>query len=181
MEVKPPKTNISLIGFMGTGKSSVGRALARRLNRKFIELDALIEKDAGKSIPEIFKHGGEIGFRELEIQTIKNIESEKNVVVACGGGVVLNKINIDRLKEGGVVIYLTAAPNIILKRTSRDPLARPLLNVEDPVSRIKELLKFRKPLYQRAADITINTTGLNIESVVREIIEKLKGNESFHI
>jgi shikimate kinase len=181
MEAKQVKTNIALIGFMGTGKSSVGRVLARRLGRQFIELDALIEKNAGKSIPEIFQHDGEIGFRELEIQTIKDIESEKNVVVACGGGVVLNKINIDRLKEGGVVVYLTAAPNVILQRTSRDPLVRPLLNVADPVSRIKELLKFRKPLYERAADITINTTRLNIDSVVREIIETLKGNESFHI
>ncbi|MDO8579009.1 MAG: shikimate kinase [Dehalococcoidales bacterium] len=181
MEAQPVKTNIALIGFMGTGKSSVGRTLARRLGRKFIELDALIEQKAGKSIPEIFHHDGEIGFRELEIQTIKGIEAEKNVVIACGGGVVLNKINIDRLKEGGVIIYLKASPNVILKRTSRDNLVRPLLNVEDPVSRIQELLKFRKPFYERAADITINTTRLNVDGVVGEIIETLKGNESFHI
>ena len=181
METKPVKTNIALIGFMGTGKSAVGRALARRLGRKFIEIDSLIEQRAGKSIPEIFRHDGEIGFRELEIQAIKGIAAEKNVVIACSGGVVLNRINIDRLKIGGVIIYLTASPNIVLKRTSRDRLARPLLNVEDPVARIKELLKFRKPLYEHAADITINTTRLNVEDVVGEIVESIKGNESFRI
>lgn len=181
MEAKPDKTNIALIGFMGTGKSSVGRALAKRLGRKFIELDCLIEQNAGQSIPEIFQHHGEIGFRELEIQTVKVIAREENVVIACGGGVVLNKINVDRLRERGVIIYLTASPATILKRTSRDRLARPLLNVEDPIMRIKELLKFRKPLYESAADVTINTTRLNIDAVVVEIIEALKGNESFHI
>ena len=181
MEDKPVKTNIALIGFMGTGKSSVGRTLAKRLGRKFIELDSLIEQKAGKCIPDIFRQDGEIGFRELEIKTVKDVQTEKKVVIACGGGVVLNKINIDRLKESGVIIYLTASPGGILKRTSRDNLVRPLLNVEDPVARIKELLKYRKPFYERAADITINTTRLNVDGVVGEIINTLKGNESFHI
>ena len=181
MEAKQVKTNIALIGFMGTGKSAVGRALARRLARRFIELDSLIEQNAGKSIPEIFQNDGEIGFRELEIQAVKGIAGEENVVIACGGGIVLNTINIDRLKAGGVIIYLTASPNIILKRTSRDRSVRPLLNVSDPAARIKELLKFRKPLYTHAADITVNTTRLNVDGVVGEIIESLKANESFHI
>jgi shikimate kinase len=181
MEAKPEKTNIALIGFMGTGKSSVGRVLAKRLGRKFIELDTIIEKNAGKSIPEIFQQNGEIGFRELEIQAVKGIAAEKNAIIACGGGVILNKINIDRLKEGGIIIYLTAAPSIIIRRTSRDKLVRPLLNVEDPIARVKELLKFRKPFYERAADTTINTTRLNVDRVVGEIVKTLKSNESIHI
>jgi shikimate kinase len=102
------KTNIALIGFMGTGKTAVGRLLAEKLNKKFLEQDSLIEQKAGKSIPEIFRQNGEISFRELEIAATKEIAREQNAVIACGGGVVLNKINIDRLKESSVVVYLTA-------------------------------------------------------------------------
>ncbi len=177
MEEKPVKSNIALIGFMGTGKSSVGRALAKKLGWKFIELDATIEQNAGKPIPQIFKQDGEIVFREIEIQTVKDIARGKHIVISCGGGVVLNKINIDRLKEHGVVVYLMASPAAISKRTSRDKLVRPLLNVEDPVGRIKELLKFRKPFYERAADITINTSRLTVEEVAEEIVKQIKKND----
>ena len=166
---------------MGTGKSAVGRAVAKKLRRKFIELDELIEKKAGKSIPEIFQHDGEIAFRELEIQAIKDIASEKHTVIACGGGVVLNRINIDRLREGAVIVYLTAAPGAILKRTSRDRNVRPLLNVADPVLRVKELLKFRRPYYESAADTKINTSRLDIDAVAGQIIDRLKEDESFNI
>lgn len=166
---------------MGTGKSAVGRAVAKKLRRKFIELDELIEKKAGKSIPEIFQHDGEIAFRELEIQAIKDIASEKHTVIACGGGVVLNRINIDRLREGAVIVYLTAAPGAILKRTSRDRNVRPLLNVADPVLRVKELLKFRRPYYESAADIKINTSRLDINAVAGQIIDNLKKDESFNL
>ncbi len=181
MEAKPLKTNIALIGFMGSGKSTVGKVLAKKLGRKFIELDSRIEQNAGKTIPQIFQQDGEIAFREKEIQTVKEIASGKDIVISCGGGVVLNKINIDRLREHGVVVYLTASPAAISKRTSRDRLVRPLLNVEDPVARIKELLKFRKPFYERSADMTINTSRLSIEAVVDELIRQLKKNDSFHI
>ena len=93
------KTNIALIGFMGVGKTVVGQLLAKKLARKFLELDLLIEQKAGKPIPEIFRQDGEITFRELEIAAAKEVASEKDVVIACGGGIVLNKINIDRLRE----------------------------------------------------------------------------------
>lgn len=166
---------------MGTGKSAVGRAVAKKLQRKFIELDELIEQKAGKSIPEIFQHDGEIAFRELEIQGIKDIAREKRTVIACGGGVVLNRINIDRLREGAVIVYLTAAPGVILNRTSRDRNVRPLLNVADPVLRVKELLKFRRPYYESAADIKINTSRLDIDAVARQIIDNLKKDESFNL
>lgn len=173
------KTNIALIGFMGTGKTAVGRLLAQKLNRRFMELDLLIEQQAGKSIPDIFKRDGEIAFRELEIRVTKEIAGEKYAVIACGGGLVLNKINIDRLRENARIVYLTASPRLILKRVSNEPGQRPLLEGENPALNIRKLLKFRKPFYERAADITINTSKLGVASVVEQIIEKLKADESF--
>jgi len=174
------KTNIALIGFMGTGKTAVGKALAERLNKEFVELDSLIEQRAGKSIPEIFQQEGEVAFRELEIAVTKEVAQEKNLVIACGGGLVLNKINIDRLRKEAIIVYLTASPKVILKRTSGDGGKRPLLNVGDQASEIRELLRFRKPFYERAADIQINTSKLDINSVVDQIISELKENESFN-
>jgi len=161
---------------MGTGKTAAGKALAQRLGKEFIELDALIELKAGKTIPEIFQQDGEIAFRELEIGVTKEVSQRKNAVIACGGGVVLNKINIDRLKEECLIVYLTASPRVILKRTSGDE-NRPLLKTAERALRIRELLKFRKPFYERAADITINTSKLDITSVVAQIINKLKEGE----
>jgi len=173
------KTNIALIGFMGAGKTAVGQLLAKKLGRKFIELDSLIEQKAGKSIPEIFKQDGEIAFRELEIEVTKETADKKNLVIACGGGMVLNKINIDRLKRESVIVYLTASLRVILKRTLTDGETRPLLNVPDKTSEIRELLRFRKPFYERAADVKIDTSKLDTNAVAEQIIEKLKEDESF--
>jgi len=173
------KTNIALIGFMGSGKTAVGQVLAKKLDRKFIELDLLIEQKAGKSIPEIFQQDGEIAFRELEIEVAKEIAREKYSVIACGGGIVLNKINIDRLRESSRIVYLTASPRVVLERVSTEEGQRPLLEVENPTLTIQELLEFRKPFYERAADIKIDTSKLDIDSVVEQIIEKLKEDESF--
>ncbi len=173
------KTNIALIGFMGAGKTAVGKVLARKLNRKFIEMDSLIERKAGKSIPVIFREDGEIAFRELEIEVTREISGEKCAVIACGGGLVLNRINIDRLRAGAVMVYLTASPNVVLKRTAIGKNERPLLDVSDQASRIKELMKFRRPFYERAADVTVNTSRLSVETVAEAILEKLKADESF--
>ncbi len=172
------KTNIALVGFMGVGKTAVGEALAKKLNRKFVELDLLIERKAGKSIAEIFQQDGEVAFRELEIEVTKQIAKEKYLVIACGGGVVLNKINIDRLKKEGIIVHLTTSPRAILKRVSEEG-QRPLLEVDNPTLTIRELLRFRKPFYERAADIKIDTSKLDIDSVVEQIINKLQENESF--
>lgn len=174
------KTNIALIGFMGVGKTEVGKALAEKLDKKFIELDALIEQKAGKSIPEIFKQDGEITFRELEIEVAKEVAGRKNIVIACGGGVVLNKINIDRLRKESLIVYLIASPKIILKRTSNDAEERPLLKVVNPTLTIQELLAFRKPFYERAADIKVDTSKLDVDTVVEQIIAKIKEDESFN-
>jgi len=175
------KNNIVLTGFMGTGKTAVGQALAKRLNRQFIEVDSKIEQMAGKSISDIFKDSGEIYFRELEIGAIKQAAAGKKQVIACGGGVVLNTINIDRLRETGVIINLVASPQIILKRTSGNAGSRPLLNIQQPAERIRELLKFRKPFYDRAADLIINTSKLNIDAVADKIIDRLRNYAGFDL
>ncbi len=175
------KTNIALIGFMGVGKTAVGKVLAEKLRRSFVELDSLIEQKARKSIPDIFQQDGEVAFRELEIEVTKEVSKDRNLVIACGGGLVLNKINIDRLRQQSRIVYLTASPRVILKRVSGEAGERPLLSVPDKVSEIRGLLGFRRPFYERAADIIINTSKLDIDSIAEQIISKLKDDESFDL
>ncbi len=174
------KSNIALIGFMGAGKTAVGKVLAKKLDKKFVEMDALIEQKTGKSIPEIFQQDGETVFRELEIEVAKEVAQGKNQVIACGGGVALNKINIDRLKKESVIVYLTASSEVILRRTSTSEGERPLLNTTDKASTIQEMLTYREPFYERAADIKIDTTELDINAVADQIIIKTKDNEGFN-
>lgn len=175
------KTNIALIGFMGAGKTAVGETLAWKLGREFVELDRLIEELAGMPIPEIFREEGENSFRELEIAATKRVYKGTNLVIACGGGIVLNMINIDRLRETSRIIYLTASPDAILKRTSTDSAERPLLQVDDPIQRIGELVRFRKPFYQRAADIVIHTSRFTVGQVVELIIRRLREDEGINL
>jgi shikimate kinase len=173
------KTNVALIGFMGTGKTAVGKSLAQKLNLEPVEMDDLIEQKAGKSIPDIFAQDGEIAFRELEIAVTKEIAAGQNQVIACGGGVVLNQINIDRLRQQSRIIYLTASPEAILERTAAEAGQRPLLEVEKPARTIREMLTFREPFYKRAADIEIDTSRLGVDAVAEEIVRKLKEDEGF--
>jgi shikimate kinase len=173
------KTNVALIGYMASGKTSVGKMLAERLGKNFIELDWVIEEQAEKTIPDIFKDSGEIAFRELEIQAAKVVAGEVHSVIACGGGLVLNKINIDRLRENGVTVCLTASPEVTLKRVSGEQGQRPLLEVEDQLKTIIDMQEYRRPFYERAADITIDTSELDIGEVVDEIIRKLKEIEEY--
>lgn len=175
------KTNIALIGFMGTGKSAIGSALAAKLGWRFVEIDQLIEEMAGKAIPEIFQQNGEIAFRELEIKATKKVAQGKRQVIACGGGMVLNKINVDRLRETSRMVYLRASLRKILERTSKDRNDRPLLDVPDPAQRSQELLDFRKPFYERAADVMINTSRLSIDRIADLIINRLKEDEGFNL
>ncbi len=174
------KSNIALIGFMGTGKTAVGKLLAEKLDKDFIELDALIEEKAEKTIPEIFEQDGEIAFREREIEATREVAEKENAVIACGGGIVLNQINVDRLKKQSVIVYLTASPEVILKRTSSDKDERPLLVAEDKAAKVDALLKLRKPFYERAADITVDTSELEVTGVVEQILAGLSEYESYH-
>ena len=162
-------TGIALTGFMGTGKSVVGIILAEQTGKQFIELDAVIEQQAGMSIPEIFRTEGEIMFREREITAVKSVAGRTNVVIACGGGVVLNMINIERLRKTCTIVCLTASPPVILERTLRQTGDRPLLEGGHEIERIKSLLAFRKPFYARAADVTVNTSRLSPPGVVKKI------------
>jgi len=169
------KHSIALIGFMGTGKTAVGKKLAERLgdDYKFIESDEIIVNDAGKSIPEIFEQDGEISFREYEIAACKKTSQLKNVIISCGGGIVLNKINIDYLKRMAYIVLLTATPEEIFKRTMAEGKEkRPLLNKPDPMGEIKALMNFRSSFYAAHATITVDTTNKTIDEVVEEIITK---------
>ena len=159
---------------MGTGKTIIGEKLAKKLNMNFIELDKAIEEKAGKSIPDIFEQDGEIRFREWEIQLCKETSEKENIVVACGGGVVLNKINIDYFKRNGLIFCLEATPDVILERTIKDGKEkRPLLNNSDPKGTITKLLEFRTPFYNAATDHRINTDK-NIDQIIEEIIKIFK-------
>jgi shikimate kinase len=172
------KTNIALIGFMATGKTTIGRALAKKLDKTLVEMDALIEQKAGKPVADIFKDDGEIAFRQLEIDVTREVAEGKNQVIACGGGIVLNRINIDRLKKNAVIVLLTVSFDIIHKRVSADSGVRPLLhNNVDKARTIKELMEFRQPFYERAADIQIDSSNLGIEATADFIIDKVKEYE----
>ncbi len=174
------KSNVALIGFMGVGKTVVGKALAKKLNWEFIELDSLIEQRVGKSIREIFQQDGEMVFRELEIEVTKEVSQRQNAVTACGGGIVLNQINIDRLRQKSRIVYLTASSAVILQRILGDGGERPLLKVANPAPTIQELLRFRRPFYERAADMKINTSKLSVDAVAEQIIERLKQDEGLN-
>jgi len=167
--------NIYLVGFMGTGKSAVGRELAKKQKSRFIDLDELIELKEQRSITDIFAREGEAYFRRLESRVLKEVAKEKNFVVGCGGGIVLNKNNIKTMKDTGIVICLSAKPEVILKRVC-GCTHRPLLNVDNPKERIGLLLKLRSPYYA-LADKTIDTSRLSIKEVTSKILKLLPGKK----
>lgn len=157
---------------MGTGKTAVGRELAKKKKWHFIDLDELIQLREKRSIADIFAKEGEPYFRRIEKRVLKEIAKQKKFVVACGGGIVIDKDNIKTMKETGIIICLTATADVILKRT----LAythRPLLNVTNPKERIDLLLKLRAPYYS-LADKTIDTSKISVKDVVDKILKILK-------
>lgn len=158
--------NIVLLGFMGTGKTSVAKKLADELGRQFIEMDSIIEEREGMSINDIFAKKGEPYFRMVESDVIKELSSKNGLVISAGGGVVLNPDNIKELQKNSILICLSATPEEIYKRVG-DERHRPLLKVEDPLKRIKELLDYRRPYYDKIP-IQIDTTGKGVDEVVKE-------------
>lgn len=160
--------NIVLMGFMGSGKSSVGRMLAKRLQRPLIDTDHKIEKDYGKKIPEIFAEHGEEGFRKIEQDVISEVGRMEGIIISTGGGSVLRKANVDALRQNGILITLTASPEVIIERVSRKK-NRPLLNRPDRDEFIRKLMAERKPFYD-VADLIIDTSGNELHEVVRRII-----------
>ena len=161
--------NIYLVGFMGTGKTSVGRELAKKKKCCFADLDELIELKEGRSISDIFSKKCEPYFRRAEKSVLAQVSRERNFVVACGGGVVINRENIDRMKESGVIVCLKATPAAILKRTAK-AANRPLLNTPDPKVAIAHLLKLRAPYYA-LADKFVDTSKLSVKDVVARVVK----------
>ena len=165
--------NIVLIGFRGTGKSTVGRLLANLLERDFIDSDKYIESSTGKTIKRIFKEDGEEAFRKIEADTIAELSKEDNKVISAGGGVVLKEDNVNKLKDNGFLVLLEATPEIIHNRIAKDGKTaqqRPSLTDKKPLDEIKHLIEQREHAYKNAADYTINTSFASCEDIVNEII-----------
>lgn len=166
-------SNIFLIGFMGAGKTTIGRILAKKLNKRFIDSDQEIEDRTGTSIQMIFKTEGEDSFRHREVQIISELSKQYNIILATGGGAILNTKTRSLLKKRGTVIYLRTKINQILKRTIKDsnrPLLQPTINLK---KRLEQLLKNREPYYKEIADLIFETNYYNIQSLVKVIINKL--------
>ena len=173
------KSSVALIGFMGTGKTTIGKLLVKKLGGEyqFIEMDQLIEQMAGKSIPEIFVQDGEVSFRELEINVCQKVSTLKKVVISCGGGTVLNKNNVENLKKNCTIILLESKIETIINRILKDGIQeRPVIGKEAPIKEIKKLFHLRNPLYQSVADIIVDTENKNKAVIVNKIIQKLKLN-----
>ncbi|MBM4255822.1 MAG: shikimate kinase [Deltaproteobacteria bacterium] len=160
---------------MGTGKSAVGRRVAAHLGRQFFDTDTLIEKETKTSIPNIFAEHGEAHFRTLEKAAIEQVCRKQEVVIATGGGAIVNEENAERLKENGILICLTATPEVILARVQGNA-DRPLLQGENPLEKIRSLLTTRAEAYARA-DVTIDTSELDIDRVVEKIVSLVKATQ----
>jgi shikimate kinase len=169
---KTPIQNIALVGFMAVGKSAVGRNLARRLRRRFVDLDRLIEKAEGRKVREIFAHRGEPYFRVLEKQMLEQVLSAPGQVIATGGGVLLDEENLNLLRQKALVIGLTASTDELLSRVGKNS-KRPLLKGADLRRRIDELLQQRQSRYAQA-NLVIDTSGLTIDQVVEKIVHTLE-------
>lgn len=168
------KDNIVLIGFMGSGKTTFGKELARRCNMNFLDTDEYIEQQAGKSISAIFAESGEEAFRRLESEVLAHLrDTVENTVFATGGGMPLCKENARLLKEIGRVCYLTAAPREIYDRV-KDNTDRPLLQGNNPYRKICDLMKERRPKYEWAADVVVDTNSNDMEEIMRMLKEKLR-------
>ncbi len=160
---------VSLIGFMGAGKSAVGRELSRRIGWPRHDTDEMIREQFGISIPDIFARHGEPTFRDAETTLLKTLRREIAGIVVTGGGIILRPENVQLLRGIGRIIWLDADEEVLWRRVSKHS-TRPLLQTPDPRARFAELLRQRLPLYQSAADYRINTTTNNIAQVTDEII-----------
>ena len=159
--------NIVLVGFMGTGKTSIGKRLATRLRMRYMDTDDIIERDSGRCISDIFSEDGEETFRELESKAVRKVSKLNNHIISTGGGVVLKEANMVALKRNGIIFCLTATPEEIYRRVQHQS-HRPLLQTPDPLAKIKLMLEDRQPYYAKA-DYTVETTGCSFEAVIAYI------------
>ena len=167
------KTNIVLVGFMGTGKTAVGKRLAAVLNKDFYDTDQEVEAVTNMTIPQLFAKFGEIRFRSEEQLAIKRLAQKENCVIATGGSMVLNKENIELLAEKGIIICLSAHPQVILERVKRRNNRPLLLKKRDLYETIVELMKQREELY-KDADYYIDTSNLDFHEVIEKILAFLE-------
>jgi shikimate kinase len=168
--------NIVLFGFMGTGKTAIARCLGDRLNCSVVEMDDLIEAREEMSISRIFTEKGERYFRQCERELVKDLSRDGGKIIATGGGVILNPKNIEDFKKTGIVLCLTARPDVILSRVEKET-HRPLLEGKNRLEKIKKLLSERGPLYDRI-EARIDTSDLSIEEVVERIIDVYDRNKN---
>lgn len=161
--------NIYLVGLMGAGKTTLGKQLARRLGREFYDSDHEIEARTGVAIPVIFEIEGESGFRAREVDAIDRLTELPNIVLATGGGAVLDPLNRARLRSRGYVVYLHGQPQDLWERT-RHCKGRPLLQTDDPLAKLEELYAVRDPLYRATADLVLDTGRQSVTALLRELL-----------
>ncbi len=165
--------NIAVYGFMGVGKTTVGALLGEKLGLPVVDMDAEIEQRVGSRISDIFEYYGEPYFRELESALVHELCKTDEIIIACGGGTVVDEENAEVLKAAARMVYLTASMDEIVKRTRGDD-SRPLLDAQDSESGVIRLFEARKPIYERYAEVTVDTTGLEPQLIVEQILEALK-------
>ena len=166
-------TPVFLVGMMGAGKTTIGKSLAKALNREFLDLDHELEARCGVRIPTIFEIEGEVGFRKRECQVLDDCTLRPGLVMATGGGAVLALENRSALRTRGVVVYLRASVEELYRRTSRDR-NRPLLATAYPRATLRSLLDLREPLYREVADIVMDTGSTSVAQLVAQLVERLK-------
>ena len=157
---------------MGSGKSTVASCLAENYGMEIVEMDQVIVEREGMSIPDIFVNKGEIYFRDVESQLLREMQTKQDRVISCGGGVVLREQNVKEMKQCGKVVLLNAKPETILERV-KDDENRPLLQGKKDVSFISDMMEQRRPKYEKAADFVIETDGKDAEEICKEIFDRI--------
>lgn len=164
--------NIFLIGYMGTGKSTVAAYMAKQYGMEVMEMDQMIVEQEGMSISDIFAKHGENYFRDVETKLLVEIQTQDNKVVSCGGGVVLREQNVEEMRKGGHIVLLSAKAETILERV-KDDNSRPLLQGNKNIAFINDMLEQRRPKYESAADVVIQTDGKQVADICNEISEQI--------
>lgn len=164
--------NLFLIGFMGTGKTTISEELQKKTGRELLDMDKEIERKEGKTVSEIFEQEGEDYFRNLETEFLKEMQKKESVIVSCGGGVPLREVNVEEMRKSGVIVLLSATPQTIYERV-KDSHDRPILEENKSAAFIQKLMEKRQPFYQKAADLEICTDGKSVEKIVKEITDAL--------
>lgn len=164
--------NLYLVGFMGVGKSTIARALRRRIGWELVDIDSMIVREQGMPVAQIFAERGEEEFRRIESETLARISEGRHQIISCGGGVPMRQENIRIMKENGICILLTASPYVILKRVEKDT-SRPLLQGKKTIKGISGLMRERMPYYERACDERVSVNRRTVRMVVDEIVRRM--------